>query len=193
MLSSKDIKLIMHPDIPSGSTKLCPNGPYLRPFGVCVDPLLPGGIDPHGPSLPPEAAKQAMRDQLLAAAGRAMVHGIRLVTQASTIATRMTIIRGPPRPMLPAPDRASPCMFVQLRLLDGQVFTQMVVSLQLPQFSRQACRQQQTSRIAIGPMLPTLSRRNHSCVRNCVFGRPGLHSNVNEPFLLTSIAFMQQK
>ena len=93
-----------------------------------ADPVSPGTINLDTPILPPEVAKEAVKDQLVTAARRAVVHSIRLVYQASSIVTGFATTRERPK-ALPCPDRAtSPTMCVQLRLLDGQIITQMVVS-----------------------------------------------------------------
>ena len=91
------------------------------------------------PALPPAAAKEAVKDQLIAAARRATMHALRLISHASSIVTSMAVSREDLK-RLPAPPKASPSMCVQLRLLDGQVITQMMVSLHIRPFMQKSMK-----------------------------------------------------
>lgn len=76
----------------------------------------------------PAAAREALRCQLLAAARQTISQGIQLVGQASQAMARMAASSDKAVPRLPDP-KACSSVVVQLRLLDGQVITQPMVSI----------------------------------------------------------------
>ena len=88
---------------------------------VCVDSDVV-------PADAPAAAKKILRCQLLAAARQTVAQGIQLLGQASQAVARMAASGDKALPRLPPP-KACSSIVVQLRLLDGQVITQPMVSI----------------------------------------------------------------
>ena len=88
---------------------------------VCIDSDV---VSANGPA----AVREALRCQLLTAARHTISQGIQLASQASQAVARMAASGDKAVPCLPPP-KACSSVVVQLRLLDGQVITQPMVSI----------------------------------------------------------------
>ena len=74
----------------------------------------------------PAVTTEIVRGQLLAAAMRTVSQSLRLVSQASGVVARMAVSREHSTQLI-APPKPKPFISVQLRLLNGQIITQMMV------------------------------------------------------------------
>ncbi|KAK9867773.1 hypothetical protein WJX84_005174 [Apatococcus fuscideae] len=75
----------------------------------------------------PAVTTEIVRGQLLAAAMRTVSQSLRLVSQASGVVARMAVSREHSTQLI-APPKPKPFISVQLRLLNGQIITQMMAS-----------------------------------------------------------------